>query len=258
MYFGFSPFKNYKKMKKSRLYLLLVIISGLTLWASILWLTWGEKAPNTLLIDIGKSGASLSLITVIGGLTQQILKERENAKQQREATYTFYRNILTDLKSVFDKVEKARLLIEAHRSAKTYSEQCRELINGVVILHNIKRATNTIFPILDEDIRPSINAMSLFIKELLKEYRNNYKEIALLQEVYEERKNQFKKSILNKDNITEKDFRSEAWEKIQGLPKLSILRDDNKFHEYESKFLQHLDYSSKILRTRLPVEEETL
>ena len=67
-------------------------------------------------------------------------------KAKESEKLNFYRNILSDFKSVYDRVEKARLLIEAHRTAITYGEQMRELIGGVVTLHNIKRALILNFP----------------------------------------------------------------------------------------------------------------
>ena len=46
-----------------------------------------------------------------------------------------------------------------------------------------------------------------------------------------------------------------SWEEIEKLPRLSALRDDERFAEYESNFLDHLDAASVILRRRLPVDE---
>src|SRR4051794_26843932 len=123
----------------------------------MLILTWKDVHPNVLLIELGKTGASLSLITAIGGLVQWILKDRDSAKEKEKETLNFYRNVLSDFKSVYDKVEKARLLIQAHRTAKTYGEEMRELITGVVILHNIKRALNPEFPQLKNELDPCID-----------------------------------------------------------------------------------------------------
>lgn len=238
--------------------LLIIVVIGLTLWSIMLALTWGDPNPNELLIDLGKTGASLSLISVIGGLVQWILKNREFEKRKEDERVSFYRNILSDLKSVYDRVEKARLLIEAHRTAKTYGEQMRELIGGVVTLHNIKRALNPEFPGLANKIEPCINPMSQFIKGLLTEYRDNYKRVSLLQEIDE-----IKKGIFKSDNaevidleIEDNDISLSAWKQIKELKKLAILRDDENFEKYRSDFLEHLDRASAILRKRIPIEEK--
>ncbi|MDB5013203.1 MAG: hypothetical protein JWQ25_1405, partial [Daejeonella sp.] len=172
-------------MKSTRMIFVLIgiVLIGIAIWAWMLHLTWTDSTPNVLLVEMGKTGASLSLITVIGGLVQWILKERDTAMQRQKEKLTFYKNVLSDFKSVYDKVENARLLIQAHRTAKTYGEQMRELINGVVILHNVKRALNPEFPILQQELSSPIQAMILFIKDLLNEYRDNYKRISVLQEI---------------------------------------------------------------------------
>lgn len=238
--------------------LIVIIVIGLILWGLMLALTWGQSTPNELLVDLGKTGASLSLISVVGGVVQWILKNRESEKQKEEEKLNFYRNMLSDLKSVYDRVERARLLIEAHRTAKTYGEQMRELIGGVVTLHNIKRALNPGFPELAEELKPCIDKMNGFIKGLLNEYRDNYKRISVLQEIDEAKKGIIKKKKEQEESpeIHTDEIPSSAWSQIKKLEKLWILRDDDKFDLYEAHFLDHLDEASEILRKRIPVEAE--
>ncbi len=270
-------------MHTSRSILVILLISflfGFLLWGGMLWLTFGDTLPNELLIEMGKIGASLSLLTVIGGGLQWILKERDIARQQVEKELdderraldkqrdidrqkeneklAFYRNILADLKSVYDRVEKARLLIEAHRTAKTYGEQMRELIGGVVTLHNIKRALDPEFQDLKKELKPHIDKMSRFIKDLLLEYRDNYKLISVLQGADEEEKKRIQAEALKGEEILEKDIPARAWRKIKALEILEILRDDSKYKEYEARFLVHLDKASVLLRKRIPVAKERL
>jgi hypothetical protein len=236
---------------------IIVIVGGLAIWAVMLILTWKEDKPNALLIELGKTGATLSLITAIGGIVQWILKDRDAAREKDKETLNFYRNILSDFKSVYDKVEKARLLIHAHRTAKTYGEQMQELIVGVVILHNIKRALNPEFPELQKELNPSINNMNLFIKSLLNEYRDNYKKISILQEVDEAKKRKLIEERIKDSNPEIKDDQipSGAWKQIENLTKLSTLKDE-KFGDYETNFLMHLDKASTILRTKIPAKKE--
>lgn len=246
------------KSKNLILGLIIITIVGIVLWGIMLFLTWNKTSPNELLIDLGKTGASLSLISVVGGLVQWILKNRELEKQKEEEQLNFYKNVLSDFKSVYDKVERARLLIEAHRTAKTYGEQMRELIGGIVTLHNIKRALNPEFPTLAIELKPCINEMNTFIKTLLDEYRDNYKRISVLQSIDEAKKEILKKQkeSASRPKISSDEIPSSAWKEIQKLKKLEVLRDDNHFKIYESEFLTYLDQASEILRKRIPVKEE--
>lgn len=252
------PGRDFQKKISSIFLLLLIFISGLILWGLMLFLTWDVQNPNSLMIDLGKTGASLSLISVIGGLVQFILKNRETEKQREKEILIFYKAILSDFKSVYDMVEKARLLIEAHRTAKTYGEQLRGLIDGVVILHNVKRGLNPGFPDLEMALKPYINSMNQFIKGLLSEYRDNYKRISILQEIDELKKEVYEKELAKSAENETQDFDipADAWNQIKALEKLSILIDDEKFEEYRSSFLTHLDKASAIIRTRIPIEEK--
>lgn len=246
------------KSIKTIIALIGIIGIGLSIWGFMLKLTWMDDSPNALLIEMGKTGASLSLVTAIGGLVQWILKDRDAAMQKDKEQLNFYRNVLSDLKSVYDKVEKARLLIQAHRTAKTYGEQMRELIDGVVTLHNIERALNPEFPKLYEDLHPYINSMIFFIKGLLNEYRDHYKRISVLQEIDQKNKEILIEERVKSSNleIGNNDIPSNAWEQIKHLNNLTILKDDDNSEAYKSSFLLHLDKASAILRKRIPVKKE--
>ena len=282
---------NFKAPDKVYFQLLLVFAAGFIIWLGVYLNTKDIQDPNELLMKLGEAGGTIALITTVGALVQIILKNRDEKRQekiqaqelarqdaqrdlevarqdaQRELEITrerknekitFYKNVLDDLKTVYDKVERARLLIEAHRTAKTYGEQMRELIGGVVTLHNIKRALNPGFPKLEKKIRPCIDAMNLFIKKLLNEYRDNYKRISVLQGIDEAKKSSLKAKKAASDNseVLPQEIPSQAWKEIKKLEKLSILRDDNRFEEYESHFLNYLDEASEILRRRIPIEDE--
>ena len=152
-------------MKRSTLTTILVFIAlfGIGLWGGMLWLTHGDKDPNELLIHLGNTGATLSVLTVLGALIRAAFNERDNTRREEEAKLAFVRAVLADFKSVYDRVESCRLLVEAHRSAKTYGEQSRELVAGVVTLHNIKRALDPEFPELKNELAGPINKMTQFI-----------------------------------------------------------------------------------------------
>jgi hypothetical protein len=149
----------------------------------MLWLTltYTNINENALLIHLGEIGATLAVLTVLGALVRAVLKEYDETRREEKAKHEFYRAVLADFKSVYDLVESCRLLVGAHQSAKTYGEQVRGLVVGVVTLHNIKRALDPEFPELKNELGEPIKEMTKFIKGLLNEFRDNYKKISQLQ-----------------------------------------------------------------------------
>lgn len=252
-------------MKKPAIMIPLVAIFGLGLWVWMLCLTWNEESPNALLIHLGETGATLAVLTVLGALVRQVFLERDNAerlreqerherRQKEEARLEFIRNLLSDFKSVYDRVESCRLLIEAHRSAKTYGEQMRQLVDGVVTLHNIKRALDPEFPLLKAELEEPIREMTAFLMKLLEEFRDNYREISKLQAA-DEAWNKHQRATLPAQGKSPADYApvSRAWEEIRKLAELSALRDSDRFSEYQAGFLVYLDSASATLRNLLPV-----
>ena len=53
-------------------------------------------------------------------MVKVLLDEVAVVKRKREDAGTFVVNVLADLKSVYDRVARARILIPAHKSVKTY------------------------------------------------------------------------------------------------------------------------------------------
>jgi len=233
----------------------------MALWGVVFVLTLGDAdlAKNATFIDLGKAGATLAVVTVLGGFVRWAFDERERILRERQENSQFVRNILDDLKSVYDRVEGCRLLVEAHRSAKTYGDQIRGLVDGVVTLHKIKRALDPEWPTLKEKLRAPIDQMNRYLKRLIAEFRDNYRKISRMQEA-EEAWNKAARESLFGSNKKPGDYapQDRAWGAIEDLPVLRELRDDALFAKYEADFLTHLDTASSILRAELPGGEPTL
>jgi hypothetical protein len=80
---------------------------------------------------------------------------------------------------VHDRAENARLLISAHKSAKTYGEQLRELIAAQVVLFRVKRTLDASAD-GSEHVLP-LAAMIGYLTAMHDEYRREYKEVSDLQ-----------------------------------------------------------------------------
>ena len=237
----------------------LAFVLGMGLWFAIYWATkdW-EDAPD-LLISLGNAGLTLAFGGILGGLVRLLFDAWADRAAHRDATQTFYRNILNDLKSVYDDVERVRLLVEAHKSAKTYGAQMRALPDAITRLRNIKRALEPGFETLKDELEPVLVEMIEFLDDLMAEFRDNYLEVSRLQSL-DEAINRQRRDAAAKDPAQAGTLQisARAWARIETLEKLKILRqaqsrdeNDPDFKAYKAAFLRHLDKASAILRARL-------
>ena len=225
---------------------------GMVVWGAAYWASFGDEAPHKLLIAFGTAGLTLAFGGVAGGLVAQIFKGWDARRTAQAAEQAFYRAILDDIKTVYDRVERAKLLIEAHQSAKTYGEQMRILPEADITLHNIRRALRPAYTELLDDIADPLYACSTFIKGLTGEFRNHYKDISDAQS-RDEAINDHQRKQLAEGKITLEKvvFAREGWDKIAELEALKVLRVDARFEEYYVGFRWHIDLISFHLRKRL-------
>jgi hypothetical protein len=179
-------------------------------------------------------------------------------REKRAESARFLTAILADLKSVYDRVERVRILIPAHRSALTYGNEMRDLIDARVQLRNVIRALdpNTSGipnPPLD-DLMTAVQAMETYLHDLTDEFQRVYLPIADKQGVYEARK----KEALESSGAS--DVENEAWTDIAGLPGMKGFIGDWRAqgrldtpHEYVERFETPLDRASLMLRSELGV-----
>ena len=96
--------------------------------------------PDELRKALYAGAVTLFFAGLLGGMLKVLLDDVAAAKRKREDAATFVINVLADLKSVYDRVARARVLIPAHKSVKTYGEEMRGLIEARVQLRNVTRA----------------------------------------------------------------------------------------------------------------------
>jgi hypothetical protein len=174
-----------------------------------------------------------------GGLVKLWLDDFQLVREARGEQLRFVTAVLTDLKSVYDRVERSRILIEAHRSALTYGNEMRDLIDAEVQLRNVIRAldqgTSGLLAGHLEDARRAVRSMERYLESLTSEFRDSYKQIA--------------------DKPP-----GETWADIEQLPNLREFReytddghtDAQRYAEgYGLRFVGALDLASWILRAEL-------
>lgn len=191
---------------------------------------------------------ALVFVALIGGIVKLLLDDYQRGRERRVEQARFVTAVLSDLKSVYDRVERSRVVISAHQSAKTYGDEMRDLIDARVQLKNVARAleagTSGISPDRERAIISAVEAMELYLAGLTNEFSSRYKGISNAQRVYEARA----KRVLDtgSDPMTLPD--NEPWEEIQGLKELSLFIAERG---YAARFVSHLDTASRQLREEL-------
>jgi NhaP-type Na+/H+ or K+/H+ antiporter len=152
---------------------------------------------NELRKSLFNAAVTLVFTVLIGGLSAALVKvaleENDVARRQREETAAtlqrrredaagFVRNVLADLKAVYDRVARVRIVIPAHRSALTYGNEMRDLIDARVQLRNVSRAlhgrTDGVREVAKSAVKNGVDAMERYLGTLTDEFRDNYKRIA--------------------------------------------------------------------------------
>ncbi|TNF18726.1 MAG: hypothetical protein EP318_17285 [Rhodobacteraceae bacterium] len=248
--------------RRIRITVIGMIVVGVLAWLAAYFAGQNEDLRLDLLSGLGGSGLTLAVGGVAGGLLTLLFKSHDARRQAREAEedqrraehaarQAFYRAILDDLKSVYDRVERAKLLIEAHKSARTYGEQMRILPEANITLHNISRALRPGYDDLERDLHAPIMACRRFLKMLSAEFRESYKQISDEQAKDEAINRHNRDKIARGGDRDTMQTANAAWMKIADLPGLRVLRDDQRFDEYYVAFLWHIDLASFHLRKRL-------
>jgi hypothetical protein len=191
---------------------------------------------------------------LLGGMVKVLLDDVVAAQRRRADAATFVTNVLSDLKSVYDRVARARILIPAHQSVKTYGEEMRDLIEASVQLRNVVRALERRAEGIDEkargEIAGKVRQMEGYLETLTLEFRDNYKALSDRQRGYEERSQVLLKRFAESEgHATPPELPGFVWDSISRLEKLSDFIGDAE--TYEAEFVKPLDDASESLRDEL-------
>ena len=197
----------------------------------------------------------------LGGVVSLLVQDLDRRRLQQAAQLEFISNVLSDLKDVYDRVDRGRTLIRANRSAKTYGDQMGNFIEARVKLLNVVRALKS-----DErgntigTVETKVASMARYLKTLIGEFEQEYKDTSRLQSVYEAR---MKKAVEQAASTADGDPelpKNRPWETIASLPRItdfisppdqsgpSSARVDSG---YKRDFLDPLDAASSELREAL-------
>lgn len=190
----------------------------------------------------------------LGGMLKVLLDEVVAAKRRREDAAGFVTNVLADLKSVYDRVARAKILIPAHKSVKTYGEEMRDLIEACVQLRNVTRALERRAEGLDNTSRTEVTRrvkqMEKYLETLTAEFREHYKPLSDKQRGYEARAEVMVKAFADgKTDGEPPELPGFVWRSISTLALLSDFIGEGS--SYKASFEDPLDDASELLRKEL-------
>lgn len=206
--------------------------------------------------ELHKQLISASLVLLFGacfgGVVKVLLDQVVDEKRRRDDAAQFVTNVLADLKGVYDHVERARLLIPAHQSAKTYGDEMREDVTaGVVQLRNIIRALQSRGAGMPEGlhgkVKPQVDLMEGYLVALTDEFRSKYRALSDMQRYYEKKADALAEAFAKSSADTPQcKLPSFVWAAVEQLPLLTEFMQGGK--KYQSKFKEPLDAASRLLR----------
>jgi hypothetical protein len=281
-----------KLKSKNKILLFLTVIALILISVSVF--LYSKEQPLLWQTELAKAMMGLAMTAIIGGFIKFLFdqnqkreeeikenKEKEEeikAKQKEKEDETkrkqneFRNETLNRLRKIFDDVDGARLLIEAHKSAKTYGDKMRDaIIPSVVALYDIKRSLADSINMMDSEkirqLRLNMHYMIAYLQALANEYKNEYCEISNIQFYEEEWKKQLRDKFIkqlfdeHKQTVFPNNFFAgidihkppmQAWEKIEQLPLMGKFIVDDYASLYRKLFVDFYEYSKRILK-----EQET-
>jgi hypothetical protein len=208
--------------------------------------------PDAELQRVVYAGAATLLFGgLLGGVLKLLLDEVVAAKRRREDAASFVANVISDLKSVYDRVARARTLVPAHQSVKTYGDEMRDLIEARVQVRNVTRALERRAEGVDEPVRTEVTRrakqMAEYLDKLVGEFRDNYKQLSDKQRSYEERAKVLLKRYAEGPNESDPpQLPNFVWNSLSKLPILADFIGEGD--AYKKEFEEPLDDASELLR----------
>ena len=226
--------------------------------------SYATRSSNAELSKAFAAGSVTLLFgALLGGIVSLLVAELDRRRVRRAAEVEFVSNVLADLKSVYDGVDRGRTLISAHQSVKTYGDEMRAFIEARVKLRNVERALE-----FDERrrhimrVRAPVHAMAQYLKSLTEEFESRYNALSRAQSIYEAEMDGARERLKRREPAELP--KNTPWEELKRLtvladfikpaePERTVGDDpDRKYpSSYGKEFLAPLDEASRLLRDAL-------
>jgi hypothetical protein len=216
---------------------------------------------DDLWTEAGKVALTAVGVAVIGGLVKflfdqhayvrtQLELEIEQKREARAKRDTIIRDLIMELDGLRNSVERARRLIRAHRSARSYRDRMQEIIDTRVRAEGLERKVEALE---DSDagllegarhrLISHLEKSNKYLDALIQEYEEKYKPVADLQRLDEETVDATLKAYAEKvtrdgsSQVPDPEFRWRAWEAIKTpgrFPRLlDFLAEENSTYDAE-------------------------
>ena len=258
---------------------LLLAAVGLTYWAYSIYHDHGST--DRAMIELANHLMNFSSVVLIGGIVKLLVDDYQIGKERYEKRLVFTHDLLDRLRKINDQVELSRILIESHKSAKTYGEQIREnIIPSNIVLLDLRRSLDDADLLIPAEkipyLRVSIHYMMAYLRVLILEYQERYLPLSNKQTYQEGIKDRLKAAFAErvfKLYEAENDYEtfnqillgeefpepiSVVWRDIEELPALRDFLKEGIYSNFYRLFHQHYGFCKKLLRDKKRVGLLTL
>jgi hypothetical protein len=180
-------------------------------------------------LEIGRALLTLVGVSVVAGLVSVLVRQVDDRRAERGA----WEALLRDVIEANSKVEVARLLLRADRTASTYRDQFVELARVRAFLRGV-----TVGQAVEdqERFKNAVKEMRRYLDALGTEYEKNYQKVALQQRVDEQLQTKLPADLAAGQAVEAALHRPPGWlsvgqmlEDAERFPLLTAFLEDNRF-----------------------------
>ena len=250
----------------TRVGLILVALAALS-WLAYLFFMYGDTATRkTLISESGKMVLQLFLI-VLGGVGAKYLIDRQSAAREKASSLRSSQlQALNDVTASYFRIKKALHIIEAHRTAKSYGEQVRLIIDDRTTLQQLRNqieAGDFGFKKSGE-IAEHLGQIDGLLGSVIDEWKREYPKLSKQQRQDEVRwkalDERWKENFLAESKgeslpvIHEPFTDGTAAASIGALKELQALRDEGTFTKLHQLFTEIVDPMRAQMKTEMAVD----
>jgi hypothetical protein len=140
---------------------------------------------------------ALSSGLILGGAVKLLLDSYQESQKKRDEQHELRERLLDDLRDVYLQVERARLMVKAHKTAQAYDEQMSHLIGCQAVLLRVKRSLD--LRLDDEDKKKNEGCFADiigYLRALQNEFASNYNTIVASENAWDLMNLQMKLPVL--------------------------------------------------------------
>jgi hypothetical protein len=140
--------------------------------------------PEDFVVKIAEYALEIAVLVLFGAFIKEIvdwlIEQRARRRQEEEKRADLFRR----LRDVHVKIMYSRDLIRAHRSAKTWTEQCRQLMQRIPELEEIVQDLRSASNLFREQARieSGIDGIIEYLRGCREEYINTHPKIVTLDD----------------------------------------------------------------------------